>query len=217
MREQKPSYRAASRSLICLLVSVAVLAGLPFVDRAQAQDGAGAIAGISGSASLIRDGNRQPLVTGTTVRAEDRIVTEPEARVEIAFRDGDYAVLGGGSALVVRYFRSTASGAREGLMELLRGIVRMALHPGPDTAVEISTRTAIASVRSTEWVVEAKAQTTGVFAVSGEVGVTSRDTGARSVLSEGEGSDVAAGSDPTPVKRWGQKRVEDVLSRTRRP
>ena len=72
-------------------------------------------------------------------------------------------------------------------------------------------------MRSTEWVVEAGPATTGIFAVSGQVTVTGRDTGGQTTLGEGEGSDVAAGNDPSPAKRWGQKRIDSVLARTSLP
>jgi len=39
----------------------------------------------------------------------------------------------------------------------------------------------------------------------------------RLILDPGDGTDVRTGDAPTVAKRWGQKRVDDVLSRTRLP
>ena len=51
----------------------------------------------------------------------------------------------------------------------------------------------------------------------GRVEVVDRELQGGVILDPGDGTDVRAGSAPTVAKRWGKKRVDDVLSRTRLP
>lgn len=200
----------------CMLVGL-LLASVLYTGPARAQDRIGTVIGITGKATLFRDGGRQAVGTGTTVSTDDRILTGSQARVEIDFGGDSRTVLGSGTAAVISHFNVEPDGGRTGLIELLSGILRMALRPGPDTTVEVTTRTAIASVRSTEWIVEAKPGTTGVLTLSGTVVVTSRADGTRVTLGPGEGSDVAGDGSPTAAKRWGAARVEAAIERTRAP
>src|SRR5438552_2059110 len=56
-----------------------------------------------------------------------------------------------------------------------------------------------------------------VVVVHGRVEVVDRQLLGGVILDPGDGTDVRAGAPPTVAKRWGQKRVDDVLSRTRLP
>lgn len=207
------------RIQIGLTITLMVVALLICLQQttASAQNRGGTVVGVAGSATLFRDGTTSPVVEGMAVSAGDRILTDDDARVAIALGEGGRAVLGGATAAVLRFFNTKPGGGRSGLFELLRGILRVALRPGPDTAVEVTTQTAIASVRSTEWIVDANAATTGIFALTGTVVVTGRTDGAQVTLRPGEGSDVPAGGSPTPAKRWGEARIQAALSRTQGP
>jgi hypothetical protein len=81
----------------------------------------------------------------------------------------------------------------------------------------VTTRTAVASVRSTQWIVDAGADSTGVFAIEGRVTVVDRQMRGGVILDPGYGTDVRAGEPPSQPKRWGQKRVDDVTARTSLP
>lgn len=217
MRSNGSLYSLSWRDLIWLGLSIAVLLGMLLTGPVAAQHHSSRITAVAGQATLIRGGVHVPIKAGTPLHVEDRLVTANDSRVAIAFGPGDTAVIGADSAVVLRYFDVAAEGAREGLLELLHGILRVVLRPGPDTAVEVSTRTAIASVRSTEWVVEAKSDGTGVFTVSGSVDVMSRTSGTQVRIGPGEGTDVPGAGEPSPAKRWGEARVRSVLERTRQP
>lgn len=156
----------------------------------------------SGTTSL---GLGQPIATG------DRIKTGEDARVEIELEGGVRLVLGPESRLVVPDQASRAIS----VVDLLMGIVRATL---PDEGVGgfmIRGRTAVASVRSTEWIVETDDTSTAVFSISGEVQVIG--TGGSVLLMPGQGTDVDAGSAPTEPKEWGAERRSDVVFRTQFP
>ena len=156
----------------------------------------------SGTTSL---GVGQPIATG------DRIKTGEDARVEIELEGGVRLVLGPDSRMVVPEQASRTIS----VIDLLMGIVRATL---PDEGVGgfmVRGRTAVASVRSTDWIVETDDTKTAVFSISGDVQVIG--TGGSVILMPGQGTDVEAGSAPTEPKEWGAERRSDVVFRTQFP
>jgi hypothetical protein len=79
---------------------------------------------------------------------------------------------------------------------------------------QVITPQAIAAVRGTKWAVDVQETRTSVLVLRGQVAVR-RPAGAGQVLlGPGEGVDVDRGStEPLPVKRWGQPRVDALLAR----
>jgi hypothetical protein len=149
----------------------------------------------------------------------DRIVTGPESRIRIEFSDQSTLSIGADSDIhLSQYLRDGEGRTINAVLSLLRGIVRAALALGERPRnFDIKTETVVASVRSTDWVIEAREDRTSVFVVTGNVKVAVLDGGVEVGLVEGFGTDVAVGSMPTTPKRWGAGRVEDVLARTRVP
>jgi len=149
----------------------------------------------------------------------DRIVTGPESRIRIELPDQSSLSIGADSDIQLsEYLRDGEGRTIEAVLSLLRGIVRATLALGERPRdFEIKTETVVASVRSTDWVVEARENRTSVFVVTGNVKVAVLDGGAEVDLDEGFGTDVEFGSTPSTPKRWGAGRVDDVLARTRVP
>lgn len=85
--------------------------------------------------------------------------------------------------------------------------------PGSETGFEVVTPQAIAAVRGTRWAVDVADGKTAVFVVNGQVSVR-RDADAPAVtLGPGEGVDVAPGTEPLTVRRWGAARAAALLAR----
>lgn len=168
-----------------------------------------------GPVTAVRQAVARPLHLGAAVYLGDRIVTAAAAKAEIEFRDGSTLAVGAESDVEIVAF-APEDGTR-GRLTLLIGIIRTSLSDLWRGGFEVWTQAAIASVRSTEWVTEAQADRSSVFVVAGVVEVTGTAEGTRVTLSEAEGTDVEVGGAPSPPKRWGSGRVEDVLARTRLP
>lgn len=180
---------------------------------ASAQEPVATVVGQTGPATVMRGGTPVLLRPGVRVHLDDEIYTYAGARVKLRFNDGAEVAIGARSRVLVRRYAGSAGGsASERLLELLGGILRVVF--GGTGGFDVRATTAVASTRSTEWVVEAKPDTTAVFVVDGRVAVSAREAAGRVELTAGEGTDVAAGTAPTPPKRWGEKRVRDVLART---
>jgi hypothetical protein len=201
--------RAAALSAIVLLGA----SGAAF-----AQDRAPCIAArVVGDASIQRGAATQAVRPAMPLRQGDQLVTAAGARVEMRCPDGSTLVVGERSTVRLSIF-ITDDRPHNAVVELLEGIVR-ALLPGGHTweRFDIVTRTAVASVRSTIWMVDAKADTTGVFVEDGNVLVSSRANQAQIYLPAGFGVDVGARPSPLEARAWAPARVEDARTRTRLP
>jgi ferric-dicitrate binding protein FerR (iron transport regulator) len=97
-------------------------------------------------------------------------------------------------------------------VRLSRGAVLLDVER-PVERIEVIAPQAIASVRGTNWAVDAQATRTSVFVVTGTVDVRRRTGTARVSLNAGDGVDVDAGAGPLTVKRWPAARVAALLAR----
>lgn len=205
-------------ALLALAVALFVLAVLARVAHAQEDVTVGRIGRIAGEVTLIRGTQSMPASSGMAVRQEDAVATGADGRVEVVFNDGSILALGSGTSVSIAAYAAPSSGAGRALLDLIDGILRLSLAPGRSwRSFELRSATAVASVRSTDWIVDASRASTAVFVVEGRVAVDSRAGLGGIVLEAGQGTDVRAGEAPTAPKTWGQKRVDDVLARTRLP
>lgn len=177
----------------------------------------GRVAQQAGSVIAQRNGVTRALHVDAVVYPGERIVTGAGAQILVAFTDGSRLTLGADSALLLDGARLAPGGSLNGWVEILFGIVRVLLRPGerPD-GFEIRSRAAVASVRSTEWIVEARGAETDVFVIEGRVAVAGR-AGATVLLNPGEGVTVREGEAPPVPNVWGPPRVRAVLARTTLP
>ncbi len=133
--------------------------------------------------------------------------------------DGHVALsCGGGLTILVerraryRIVDANRDGTPEG-MRLDGGAAYVDRPTGGPADFQILTPVAIASVRGTEYAVDAARGGTAVFCVSGAVNVIARGSGAGLVLRSGEGTDVAGDEPRLLARRWGQGRVDALLAR----
>lgn len=198
--------------------ALAMAGGLTLLGApAAAQDGVriGLVEQQAGDATAFRGGRSSPLTPGAAVNAGDRIHTGRGARIAIAFVDGLRLVVGPESAITLSRHVVGPDDSRLGaIYALFGGIVRLLAPPRPGPSeIAIVTRAAVASVRSTEWIVDEKPSgATGVFTVTGVVEVRG-ERGQAVSLPPGFGTDVAPGEAPTAPKRWGQARVDEAVAR----
>lgn len=152
----------------------------------------------------------EPLFVG------DTIATGDDGRVDVRFADGSMLTVGPSSRVqIARYAPEAPAGQVEALLSLLDGILKMVVGNGQRwDRFAVETSTSVASVRGTEWLVEATEGRSAVFVLRGQVEVASRAAVGGSVtLLAGEGCDVPSGAAPSEPKRWGPKRRFEALAR----
>src|SRR3546814_8697799 len=87
------------------------------------------------------------------------IVTGHAAQAMIEFADGSVVVIGPDCQIEVAEYAVDPAGSRwSAVLSLLAGIVRATVQPAEGGRLEIRTQTAVASPRSTDWLVDAAAE-----------------------------------------------------------
>lgn len=209
-----------SRVVRALLVFASIYLATAIAAEAGAQSAkVGAIAGLVGDVEVVREEQRLSATPGIELRQRDVVVTGESAWASIALADGSELAIGGGTTLVLNEYLLSDSGKRKsGVFSLLVGIVR-ALVNGGDAGFVVDTQAAVASARSTDFIVDAKDGQTAVFVQEGLVVVTGTGPAARQsvALNASEGTDVGRGQAPASPKVWGQERVEAAMNRVMRP
>jgi hypothetical protein len=193
-------------SRLALLIVVLFLAAPA---AATAAEPFGRVVSLDGAALVLRDARRQPLTPGAELRLGDEIRTGDMARVVIESTDGTRIVVGPASEVALRQRLVAREGGRlQVALDLFTGILRLLGGEGA-AAPSVETRAAVASVRSTEWLVQATGVGTAVLSLEGEVEVRAASDAV--VLRPGEGTDVAIGGAPSRPTTWGQARHDRLL------
>lgn len=188
--------------------------GLVLGSAAQAADPIARVVGQDGVAFVLRStAQPQPLAVGADLFVDDEIRTGADGRVVVESGAGLKLVIGAASEVRIRRWLVDNQRSRiDVVLSMLTGVLRLLGEPvAAPRSVEVQTRAAVASVRSTEWIVEATGAGTAVFSIEGAVGVLSPVGGV--TLAAGDGTDVRLGAAPSPPVRWGQARVERTLAR----
>jgi hypothetical protein len=194
------------------MLALAAMAGL--VDRAFAAEGACSIAEQTGAVLVLHRGGAVLGTIGAALAAEDGIRTGTDAKVLLDCRGGLQLAIGPGSEVRLARYLAAADGSRlEVALGMAFGLMRLITgEPRPGRSIEVETRVAVASVRSTEWVIEAVPAATSVLSVHGRVEV--RGSGTTVALDPGQGTEVMRGQPPTPSHIWGEARRARVLALT---
>lgn len=197
------------RTLTCFFV----LSSLSMVTGANAQSTAESrqcsIAGIEGSSVQVeREGSIEPAVRDYALQSGDRIRTGVASRTEIACDDGTKVTVGPETAIDLGNLAGPASSDQNIFIDLFSGIAGFIAPKRSWKSFDVRAPRAIASVRSTEWLVLADAAKTSVFVRKGAVEV-SPDGALSDVLQIGQGIDIEQGMRAVsfPVRVWPEDRV----------
>lgn len=148
-----------------------------------------------------------PLTPGPLPEAAVKVETGPGSRAEITCDDGVTVTVGVETEVNLEVLVSEEPGPADAILQLIRGIVGLVAPDAGPRRFEVRTPLAIASVRSTEWLVEHDAeQGTAVFVREGKVVCGTRHR--KVELTAGEGVTVPTDQQPQPVKVWGQARID---------
>jgi ferric-dicitrate binding protein FerR (iron transport regulator) len=209
--------------LLSLVLLMLLLAPGSGPASAQVARSIGMVTELVGDCRVGRAGQTgvQPLEVGTALYEGDRLRTAEGARLKVEFVDGSVVQLGAGTDLALDWFlhapeEQTQNVVLRASAGILRVIVRLVL---PLSAYGVETPTAAASVRGTDWILEATPDATAIVALDGAVAVRNLDGAVPGevVLGPGEGVTVEAGSPPPPPSVWGDARRESFIARTAVP
>ena len=191
-----------------ILAGALVLAAQP----ALAQERTCEVAEVAGEASLTHDGSRGAAVVGADLAPSDLLRTGASGRIDVACSDGTHVTLGPDTEINLGSLVGEQDATASIGMSLHRGIARFLAPVRTWGTFNVFGPVAVASVRSTEWIMETPKRGTNVFVLDGVVEVQGK-RGDTVRLAPTYGVDVAADGTMAAPKKWGAKRVADVLAR----
>jgi len=152
-----------------LRMTTALCAAIGLPGLAYAADSVGAVTKIKGQARAARGGGNVMLAEGTKIESGDGIVTGPDARLKIQFKDGSVITLGENSKLNIDTAKFNGA-KRDIAATLLDGIVRAAVaKAGEGSNFEVSSSLVTSAARGTEWIMSIKDHTTSLLVLEGTV------------------------------------------------
>lgn len=139
--------------------------------------------------------------------AEAKISTGVETRVRIVCDDQTIVTIGPDTEVNLEDLVGAGDSRRSVALQLIEGIIGLVLPQRTWRSFEVRTPVAIASVRSTEWLIEwRRGEAAAVFVRAGEVTVRGLH-GERFSLKSGEGITISAAGVAGEVKPWGAARI----------
>lgn len=208
---RRPSRR---RRLLALAGLAAAFAVLPLAVAEAQTPRSCAIAVLQGTAQIERGGRLLSAAQGVVIGNRDMLRSGPDSRVEIRCNDGIRLNAGADTSLDTATLAGGGPASQNVVLRLLNGIVRVAL-PAVRSwrRFEVQTPTAVASVRATDWIVQAeKDGATAIFVVEGQVLAADLAGSKGAFLLEGDGIDFAADGAMAATVRWGPPRVQRTLA-----
>lgn len=167
---------------------------------------------VAGAASLSHDGKRSAAKAGTALAAKDQIRTGGDGRVEITCSDQTTVTLGADTELNLGSLVGEQGEDTSIAMSLHRGIARFLAPMRTWGSFSVFGPVAVASVRSTEWVMETPKRGTNVLVLKGRVEVRGKRADGY-IIGASYGIDVAADGTVGEPKQWAAARVEKTLKR----
>jgi hypothetical protein len=152
-----------------LRMTTALCAALGLPAMARAADAVGSVSKIKGQARVARGGKNVMLAEGTGIEVGDGVVTGPDARLKIQFKDGSILTLGENTKLNIDKAKFEGS-KRDIAATLLDGVVRAAVaKAGEGSNFQVGSSLVTSAARGTEWIVSIKDHTTSLLVLEGVV------------------------------------------------
>ncbi|MGV8989632.1 MAG: FecR domain-containing protein [Cypionkella sp.] len=158
-----------------------------------------------GTAQVAVNGQWQPIIKGAAVTSAARVRTGPDTRMHLSCDDGISVTIGTATDISLNGLVGMSGPDHTIGLHLFSGITGIVAPKRTWDKFEVATDVAIASVRSTEWLVESDKDGGAVFTRRGRVEVLAG--GVLSSLGVGEGVTVSADAVAGPVKVWSAARV----------
>lgn len=195
-----PPAFAAVFLAICLLLTAAPAMAAGVI--------AGTVARVQGTATAATGGLTRSLAADSTVFVGDVIATGEASRLLIRLGEGTTITLGDRSSITIEQPETAELG---GLVDVLRGVFVATTRAIADlgrNSLTVKTPGAVLGVRGTTVWGEQGADRLGVAMLAGTQVIVTSAYGTVVLDRVNDGTDVIAGEPPTPVKTWGEARLQ---------
>jgi hypothetical protein len=159
----------------------------------------------------------QPLRVQSPIYQHDVIRTEAGSKLQLTFADDTVVNLGGKSTLEITRFVYSPQQPQSGIFTIPAGVFRAIIKKLlPQSTFEVTTPTAIAAVRGTDFMGEVSPETTSFVVLEGSVALFSARTIFHGIvaLTEGLGSTISRDQLPSTPNKWGEARIEALRRAT---
>jgi hypothetical protein len=206
---------------LSLVKVLALILALATPGPVEAADPVGEVIAQRGVVTAFRAGAAVQLIHGSSVYEGDEIHTYKDAGVKMRLADGSTVAIGeSGVFTVANYGYNRGTNTRTALFRTVQSIFRATVTAlSPASTFQVQTATAVASVRSTDWMLAARGDLTEVFVSEGSVHVRniSPSVAGEVLLTPGDGTDVRPGAAPIGPVKWGPPRITSFTNRTAVP
>ncbi|MEP3277146.1 MAG: FecR family protein [Stappiaceae bacterium] len=213
-QDRKQDWKAYQPILSCSVIVACLFLTMPAFGQSSENVRHCLVSSLSGQTVQIeRGGAIEPATMGYSITLSDTIRTGEASRAEISCEDGIKITIAPQSVVNLGNLAGPAKNDQNILIELFSGIAGFIAPKRNWNSFEVRAPRAIASVRSTEWLVSADALKTSVFVRKGAVAVSPEGALAET-LQVGQGMDIEQGMRAVsfPVKTWPQERVTQIGS-----
>jgi hypothetical protein len=208
--------------LLELLIVLGFLSALLGASTAWPQPKAsiGKVTALEGKATVLREGRfaPEPLVNQQAIFQEDIIQTDVASKVKLTLIDATVISLGEQSRLELKEFaysspQQTLTARFSIAVGIFRAIVNKLI---PQSAFEVTTPTAVAAIRGTDFMGEVKPDSTAIVVLEGTVVISNVRLTFRGIatLLEGTGTTVADDQPPSAPTKWSESRIEALRRAT---
>ncbi len=201
-----------------MMRSFAIAAGLALAtlfSGAAAAAPAGEVLAMGGQCFRTAGAQNTPLKIGDPVAVGDTIEVPQGAKLKLRMADGTILAAASGSRLTIANYALGGDTKRDAKVELASGLIRAVVASvGEPQKFEVDTATGVAAVRSTDWFIEAKPDSTQVGVLDGVVTLASAATQRAVRIPARWGARVEAGRDPVSPRVWASSEFDAVISRT---
>jgi len=186
-------------------------------NAASASERAGEVVGVSGACYVEIAGQRSALKVQDPVNVGDTVIVSDGAKLQLRMLDGSVVTAAAGTRLTVSaYSFDQATNKRDASFSLWGGLLHALVSKvSQPSRFEVDTATAVAAVRSTDWLVETYSGRTEVGVITGHVFVTGNATGKGVEIIDGQGTVVQAGGSPSTPRAWDAKEFTRDLAKTK--
>lgn len=181
------------------------------VSMHSARAASGSVVAVSGSVTA---GGRA-LKLGDGVEVSDTVNVPAGGKLKLRMADGSIISVAPGTQMTVAAYSVDGSGQRrDAKLSLTQGLVRAAVAPGQPSTFEVATAVGTASVRGTDWFIDAEGGSAQVGVLSGTVDLTSAATRRTVSIPAHWGARLEAGRDPVQPRVWSQAEFDAFIQRT---
>jgi hypothetical protein len=208
--------------LLELLIVLGFLGGLLGASTAwpQPKTSIGKVTALEGKATVLREGRfaPEPLANQAAIFQEDIIQTDVASKVKITFIDATVISLGEQSRFEVKQFvhsaqQQTLTARLAVTVGIFRAIVKKLI---PQSSFEVTTPTAVAAIRGTDFMAEVRPNSTAIVVLEGTLVISNVRSTFRGIatLIERTGTTVADDQPPSAPTRWSESRIEALRRAT---